>query len=43
MSTSIKFLKTLAKTHCRELEMQKPTQTLKSVKDLGNTFDFDPS
>jgi hypothetical protein len=29
-------------TPCCGLEMQKPTQALKSVKGLGNTFDINP-
>jgi hypothetical protein len=27
---------------CSGLEVQKPTQALKSVKDQGNTFDLNP-
>jgi hypothetical protein len=27
---------------CCGFEVQNPTQTLKSVKDLGNTFDLNP-
>jgi hypothetical protein len=29
-------------TPCCGLEVQKPTQELKSVKDPGNTFDLNP-
>jgi hypothetical protein len=29
-------------THCCGLEVQKPTQALKSVKGPGNTFDGNP-
>jgi hypothetical protein len=29
-------------TPCCGLEVQKPTQALKSVKDAGNTFDVNP-
>jgi hypothetical protein len=29
-------------TPCCGLEVQKPTQTLRSVKGLGNTFDIKP-
>jgi hypothetical protein len=29
-------------TPCCGLEVQKPTQTLKSFKDLANTFDLNP-
>jgi hypothetical protein len=29
-------------TPCCGLEVQKPTQALKSVKGLGNTFDLNP-
>jgi hypothetical protein len=29
-------------TPCCGLEVQKPTQALKSVKDLGNTLDLHP-
>jgi hypothetical protein len=30
-------------TPCCGLEVQKPTQALKSVKDPGNTFDLNPN
>jgi hypothetical protein len=29
-------------TPCCGLEVQKPTQALKSVKEAGNNFDFNP-
>jgi hypothetical protein len=35
-------IKVLYLTPCCGLEVQKPTQALKSVKDPGNTFDLSP-